>query len=274
MTGAKTNERPGTRAQVRYLRMSATKARVVLDLIRDKHVAEAAQILEFSERLASEHILKLLNSAIANAEHNDGLAAEELFVSACYADEGPTLKRFRPRARGRAGRINKRTCHITLIVSRLSDAELEVLRNRAERRGTQTADAAAARRRRVASSRKDGESAEAAPADDVLEAEAADEVVEAEVVETDVVETETAAVVDAPYGEGSHGLIDGDPSIMPEGFPVKGNADSMIYHNPESASYGTTEPEVWFATDEAAEAAGFARPKSQADDDTETEGDA
>ena len=89
MTGMKTNERPGTRAQVRYLRMSASKARVVLDLVRDKNVGEAIQILTFSERLASEHILKLLNSAIANAGHNDDIPADELYVSACYADEGP-----------------------------------------------------------------------------------------------------------------------------------------------------------------------------------------
>ena len=136
MTGLKTNERPGTRAQVRYLRMSPFKARVVLDLIRGKDVQEAAEILAYSERLAAREIGKVLRSAVANAVHNDEIPVDELYVSACYADEGPTLKRFRPRARGRAGRIAKRTCHITVIVSRLSDEELDDRRNRDARRGT------------------------------------------------------------------------------------------------------------------------------------------
>ncbi len=154
MTGAKTNERPGTRAQVRYLRVSPFKARIVLDLIRGKQVGEASQILAFSERGVSREISKVLQSAVANAEHNDEIPAEELFVSACFADEGPTLKRFRPRARGRAGKIAKRTCHITVIVSRLSDDELDTLRSRAASRGV-TRDAAASRRDRVARSRGD-----------------------------------------------------------------------------------------------------------------------
>ena len=114
MTAAKTNERPGTRAQVKYVRTSAYKAREILDLIRNLSYAEASEILTFSERAISRTIQKCLDSAVANAEHNDGLEAEELFVAACYADEGPTLKRWRPRARGRATRIRKRTCHITI----------------------------------------------------------------------------------------------------------------------------------------------------------------
>ena len=118
--GAKTNERPGTRAQVKYTRVSAYKAREVLDLIRDEPVARALEILEFAERDVARVILKCLESAIANAEHNDQIPADELYVSACFADEGPTLKRWRPRARGRATRIRKRTCHITIIVSRIA----------------------------------------------------------------------------------------------------------------------------------------------------------
>ena len=127
--GVKTNERPGTRCEVRYVRMSASKARVVLDLIRGKTIREAAEILAFTERSAAEVLAKALNSAVSNAINNDGQAAEELYVSACFADEGPTLKRWRPRARGRATRIRKRTCHITLIVSRLSEERLTVRRN-------------------------------------------------------------------------------------------------------------------------------------------------
>ena len=124
-TTGKTNERPGTRAVVRHVRMSAYKARVVLDLIRDKDVQTADEILKFSERDAAIVIRKALHSAVANAEHNDDQIADDLYVSACFADEGKTLRRFRPRARGRAGRIRKRTCHITIIVSRLPEDRLE-----------------------------------------------------------------------------------------------------------------------------------------------------
>ena len=117
MTGTKTNERPGTRAQVRHVRMSAYKVREVLDIIRGLPVGEAADVLTFTERGASEVIAKCLASAVANAQHNDELDPDTLYVSACYADEGPTLKRWRPRARGRATRIRKRMSHITIIVS-------------------------------------------------------------------------------------------------------------------------------------------------------------
>ncbi len=124
-TTGKTNERPGTKAVVRHVRMSASKARVVLDLIRDKDVTTADEILRFSERDAAIVIRKLLRSAVANAEHNDEQIVDDLYVAACFADEGKTLRRFRPRARGRASRIRKRTCHITIIVSRLPEDKLE-----------------------------------------------------------------------------------------------------------------------------------------------------
>ncbi|MEM9133851.1 MAG: 50S ribosomal protein L22 [Actinomycetota bacterium] len=192
MPGVKTNERPGTRAQVRYVRMSASKARIVLDLIRNKSVVQANEILEFSERLAADTIGKCLLSAVANAAHNDEIPAEELYISACYADEGPTLKRFRPRARGRAGRIHKQTCHITVIVSRYSDDELDAQRQAAEARGESQAaagnrDAAADRARRVARSKAKDEGAPA-PADEVE-----DDVVEDAVDDTvDDATTDTA----------------------------------------------------------------------------------
>ena len=155
MTAAKTNERPGTRAQVRYARVSPSKARVVLDLIRNQPVATALEILDATERDVADTIRKVLESAVANAEHNDQLDPDELAVVACYADEGPTLKRFRPRARGRAARIRKRTCHITVIVARMDDGQLERLAAKAAaggRAGSSQA-AAAARRERVARSR-------------------------------------------------------------------------------------------------------------------------
>jgi len=145
--GVKTNERPGTRAVLRHERSSASKARQVLDLIRGQDADRAAQILRGTERQAAITIGKLLASAVANAVHNDGLDAEELYVSACYADEASTLKRWRPRARGRATRIRKRSCHITIIVSRMPDERLA--KKRSER------DVATGRRsRRVAESRR------------------------------------------------------------------------------------------------------------------------
>ncbi len=154
--GTKTNERPGTRAQVRHLRVSAYKAREVLDNIRGLHVDDADGVLEFTERAVAAEIRKVLNAAVANAEHNDEIDPNELYVSACYADEGPTLKRWRPRARGRATRIRKRSCHITIIVSRMDPKLLEQRRARTEAavgRGGVRRDAAEARRARVAKSK-------------------------------------------------------------------------------------------------------------------------
>src|ERR1019366_9466358 len=100
--GVKTNEREGTRAVLRHSRLSASKVRQVLNLIRDQDVTLAGEILANGDREAATVVGKVLASPVANAAHNDGLDAEELFVSACYADEGTTLKRWRPRARGPA----------------------------------------------------------------------------------------------------------------------------------------------------------------------------
>ncbi|MEO7429815.1 MAG: 50S ribosomal protein L22 [Acidimicrobiales bacterium] len=154
--GTKTNERPGTRAQVRHLRVSAYKAREVLDLVRGLHVDDADGVLEFTDRAVAAEIRKVLAAAVANAEHNDEVDPNELYVSACYADEGPTLKRWRPRARGRATRIRKRSCHITVIVSRMDPKKLEQRRARTDAavgRGGVRRDAAEARRARVAKSK-------------------------------------------------------------------------------------------------------------------------
>ncbi|MCY3636543.1 MAG: 50S ribosomal protein L22 [bacterium] len=158
--GAET--RPGSRAVAKYVRSSAYKAREVLDLVRGKSYAEAREILTFSERRISDTIAKCLDSAVANAEHNDELDGDELFVAACYADEGPTLKRWRPRARGRATRIRKRTCHITVVVARYTDDELAAIDARMALKGSgRRSSAAEARRRRVAASRqRDAEGAE------------------------------------------------------------------------------------------------------------------
>lgn len=148
MTGPKTNERPGTRAVLRHAQISPFKVRPVLDLIRGEHVERALQVLQFSERDAAIPVRKLLASAVANAANNDGLDPDELYVSACFADAGPSLRRFRYRARGRATRILKRRSHITVIVSRLGDEELARYRER------QSAEQAALRSRRVEAGRR------------------------------------------------------------------------------------------------------------------------
>ena len=105
------------RAQAKYVRTSARKARLVCDHIRGKDVEEARAILAFTPRAAAKAWIKLLESAVANAEHNHELVGEDLRIVAVHADEGPTLKRYRPRAMGRATRIRKRTSHLTITLT-------------------------------------------------------------------------------------------------------------------------------------------------------------
>lgn len=199
MTGPKTNERPGTRAQAKNVRMSATKARAVLDLVRGLPVDEAAAVLAYTERAAAEVVGKCLDSAIANAEHNDQVDPATLYVSACYADEGRTMYRWRPRARGRATRIRKRTCHITIIVSPMPAEMLAVEQAKREaipgsraarRRGQESSRRAA----RVAASKGVAEQAEDAEIvdQDAPAAEALEEAGLAESPGTDT-DAETAA---------------------------------------------------------------------------------
>jgi large subunit ribosomal protein L22 len=150
--GVKTNERPGTKAVLRHYRMSASKVRQVLDLIRGEDITTAHEILRSTTREGARVVDKVLHSAVSNAvevsrQAGAAIDPEELFVSACFADEGTTLKRWRPRARGRATRIRKRTSHITVIVSRLDDEKIARLRVK------RTEATAALRSRRVAASR-------------------------------------------------------------------------------------------------------------------------
>ena len=105
------------KATARYIRMSPRKVRRVLNQIRGRSYAEALVILEFMPYRACEPVLKVLRSAVANAEHNEGLDPRTLMVSTAFADQGPSLKRFRPRAQGRAYQIRKPTCHITVAVA-------------------------------------------------------------------------------------------------------------------------------------------------------------
>jgi len=257
MTGAKTNERPGTRAKASHVRVSAYKAREVLNEIRNLPVADAADYLDLCERGVADVIAKVLDSAVSNAEHNDLQDADELYVSACYADEGPTMKRWRPRARGRATRIRKRTCHITVIVSRMDDDALELRRAKLDRRASGSAPKAD-RAARVAKSKGDD-----APSDEIAETSADEDVAAGGIA--------AAQEGDHPYGEGSHAPLDDDS--MPEGYPVKGNADSGKFHQPDGRWYENTVAEVWFADAAAAEAAGFveAGTKAKTSDSEEEE---
>ena len=111
---ANADKRP--HATAKYIRISSRKVKAVIDLIRGKNVREAEAILLYTPKAATEPVAKLLKSAIANAENNLDLNREELYVAEIYANQGPTLKRFRPRAHGRASAIRKRTSHITVVL--------------------------------------------------------------------------------------------------------------------------------------------------------------
>jgi large subunit ribosomal protein L22 len=243
MTGPKTNERPGTRATLRGFPMSASKARVVLNLVRGEDVTTAAEILSGTSREAADVIAKILASAVANAVNNDAMNAEELYVSAAFADEGITMKRFSPRARGRAGKIFKRSTHITVIVSRMDEERLELMRN------ARSAQAVASRSRRVQSSRRRAdqqasfnkrEAAHEAQAelDAAAEAEANLEVTENEEIENESAENEVVAIEDAgttPISDYDDDTPDPDVAAEEEG------GDTESTENDEPVSNDTTE---------------------------------
>ena len=193
MADTATKETPQTRATLKYLRTSAYKVREVLDLIRGLDVDDARHVLQFNDRGPAREVLKVLNSAVANADNLLNIPADELKVSVAYADEGPTIKRWRPRARGRATRIRKRTCHITIIVARLSDDELQARRRRDSAAGTQRRRGVLPRRRRGGqeAAPKAGKGKAAAP-----EAAAEEEASEGEVAEEQLPEGAAAAEVE------------------------------------------------------------------------------
>ena len=114
--------RQEVKASTKYVRASPRKARLVVEHIRGRSVPEARTVLAFTTRAVARDVEKLLKAAVANAEANHGLLGDDLFVSAVFVDEGPVFKRWRARARGRAARIRKRTCHITLKLSPTEDA--------------------------------------------------------------------------------------------------------------------------------------------------------
>ncbi|MBA3349394.1 MAG: 50S ribosomal protein L22 [Actinobacteria bacterium] len=151
-------------ARSSFTRISPTKVRQVVDLIRGHHVEDARRILKFTQRGACAPVAKVLDSAIANAEHNRGLDRDELVVVRAWVDEGPTLRRFRPRALGRATRVRKRTCHVSLVVGRVepplsSDPPEQAQTSRRRRRaaGTDAAEAQSPREGRRSAPENEGD---------------------------------------------------------------------------------------------------------------------
>lgn len=172
MATATLEERPTTRAILRYNGRSPYKVRQVVGLIRGKQAEEAQNILLLCERGASEEVSKVLNSAIANAAHNQQIPSEELRVKEAFVDEGPTAKRFRPRARGRGNRILKRSSHITVILERMDEEDIAVKAAKDSTSGA--ANAREQRRRRAEASKAAAKAkAEALEAEE-LDAEASD----------------------------------------------------------------------------------------------------
>jgi large subunit ribosomal protein L22 len=259
MTGPKLNEmsfvageRSGTKATAKYVRTSASKARVVLDLIRGLDVKSADEVLQFTDRHVAHDVRKVLASAVANAVNNDEQDAEELYVIACFADEGPTLRRFRPRARGRASRINKRSCHITVIVARMSDERIEILTARQERVGGSAGrgrpqSSSASRKARVERSRAKAVEEAAEAGEEVADEESTDETETADQEMTDASSSAEATTdTDAPEEESE------DVKAAEEAAAVTTDADA---------------PAEGSASDEA----DAARGESAADDEPATE---
>jgi len=265
MTGPKLNERnfvagekSGTKASAKYIHSSSSKAREVLNIVRGLPVRRADEVLQYTDRSVSIVIRKVLASAVANAQHNDELDPETLYVKACFADEGPTLKRFTPRARGRAGKILKRTTHITIVLGVLDDDRLEIVQARearrtaaGRRRGATTPTSS--RRARVERSRQRAAGLKAGEEGFV----AAD-------AETDL-DTDVEPSSEIPAGA----VAPNEDGSAPEGFEIKGNADSGLYHVPGSRFYNQTDAEFYFATAEDAEAAGLLLPPSQRTTETD-----
>lgn len=195
-----------TKASARYVRISARKTRLVIDAIRGRDLDEARQILDFSDRAAAREISKVLRSAEANAENNNGLSPDNLFVSRCFVDEGPTLKRFRPRAMGRATRINKRTCHITVVLDEREPSKARAKRGRLRKAITGRGKGTREAEMETAELTEEELAAEEAAEDLIEEEEAAEELEEtpeAEPVEGDEAEEGSDSEEDSeePAGE-------------------------------------------------------------------------
>jgi large subunit ribosomal protein L22 len=226
------------RAQVRHLRCSARKARVILDHVRGMSVMQAQATLQFSPRAAARDVLGLLKSATANARENHEIDPAELVIDHCYADEDRTLKRFKPRARGRASSIHKRMCHVTIVLRHVPVAAARDI-------SAAQATIAAESGRRARSRRVAGSTAEAATA-------------EAAVVEQTAVEEATAPVA----GEAA---VEETPAAKPRRKPAarkpKAATAESSEETPEAAAPKPRRPR---APKPAAEASESAEPKAAA----------
>jgi len=193
---------PTARATVRYLGVSPYKVRQVLDLVRGLPVDDAIRVLQLCEKDAADSVLKLLDSAVANAEHNQQLPADELYLARIWCDEGPTRKSGQARARGRYFRVRKRTSHMTIILARYEPEELDARRRREESSGRGAATAQRRRSERVRRSRQreqadthdhdheDHEHADAEPIEEPAVEVAVEEAGEEAAIETPVAETD------------------------------------------------------------------------------------
>jgi len=218
-------------AVAKYLRFSAQKGRLVVNQIRGKSVIEAATLLRFSERGAAREVFKVLRSAVANAEHNSGMSPDELFVKEAFCDEGPTFKRFKPRARGKADRINKRTCHVTVYVDH---APAELLEGRAGKTGGD-------RSARVAASQADKPGAKGST--DKAKATKAKSSSKAKPSKAAADETTADAAITEPTRMDPAGTEKSPAAVAPPGEPVaeKAPEDEHTGETPKSETVGHNE---------------------------------
>jgi large subunit ribosomal protein L22 len=218
------------RASARYVRMTPMKVRRVVDLIRGMEAREALSVLQFAPQAASEPVAKVLASAVANAEHNLQLDPESLIVSVAYVDEGPTLKRFRPRAQGRAYRIRKRTSHITIEVESIAPV---------------SRPAKAAPAKATAKAAKASKSTEPAKASKATKASRATEAVEP--AELDTTETEAAEAAEAAPAKKAAKATRSTPRATAESTE---STDAVV----DAADAGQDAESAADATDESAPA--------------------
>ena len=214
-----TEERELIRAQARYVRSSARKARLVLEHIRGLPATDAEAVLKFQTRAVARDAGKVLKSAVSNAENNFGHDADDLVVVAAYADEGPTLKRWRARARGRVNRIRKRTCHITITVSPALPGEIKTRPVRAPR-----------------PQREDAPVEDAVAEETAVAEEAVEETPAAKPKRTRKPKAEAAAPVEEALAE--------EPAAEPEAEPEpEADAEPEAAPEPESEPEAADEPE-------------------------------
>jgi large subunit ribosomal protein L22 len=224
-------ERVESRATVRHLGVSPNKVRPVLDLMRGMSAEDAERMLQLQPRTAAGHVLKLLESAIANAEHNQQIPIDELFITRCWCDEGPTRKWGQARARGRYFRVRKRSSHVTIVLARYTDDELRRRRGRDEVAGAQSAGGRLARRRadRVRASRAAarGETLEEHDHDhdheghdhehdDIVETDAVDEIEavdETEATSTGAADVDPGAAATGETSDEQEGEADADATM-------------------------------------------------------------